>query len=192
MSINTQISRIESLRNAIRTKLVELGLVQSSAKLEDCSTALSTIENRGNVSATVKEGETYTIPKGYHSGAGTVSGVSGGGNYNLQSKIVTPTKAQQQITSDDGYYGLSDVVVNAIPENYQDVSSVTVKKTEVLEGKIFVDSTGVSQIGQMKNNGDVSKTIDGLTITSVTIPAGYTTGGTVSLTDDIENALADI
>lgn len=192
MSINTQISRIESLRNAIRTKLVELGLVQSSAKLEDCSTALATIENRGNVSATVKEGETYTIPKGYHSGAGTVSGVSGGGNYNLQSKTVTPTKAQQQITSDDGYYGLSDVVVNAIPENYQDVSSVTVKKTEVLEGKIFVDSTGVSQIGQMKNNGDVSKTIDGLTVTSVTIPAGYTTGGTVSLTSDIENALADI
>lgn len=192
MSINTQISRIESLRNAIRTKLVELGLVQSSAKLEDCSTALATIENRGNVSATVKEGETYTIPKGYHSGAGTVSGVSGGGNYNLQSKEVTPTKAQQQITSDDGYYGLSDVTVKAIPENYQDVSSVTVKKAEVLEGKIFVDSTGVSQIGQMKNNGDVSKTIDGLTVTSVTIPAGYTTGGTVSLTDDIENALADI
>lgn len=192
MSINTQISRIKSLRNAIRTKLVELGLVQSSAKLEDCSTALATIENRGNVSATVKEGETYTIPKGYHSGAGTVSGVSGGGNYNLQSKEVTPTKAQQQITSDDGYYGLSDVTVKAIPENYQDVSSVTVKKAEVLEGKIFVDSSGVSQIGSMKNNGDVSKTIDGLTVTSVTIPAGYTTGGTVSLTDDIENALADI
>lgn len=192
MSINTQISRIESLRNAIRTKLVELGLVPSSAKLEDCSTALATIENRGNVSAEVKEGETYTIPKGYHSGAGTVSGVSGGGNYKLQSKTVTPTKAQQQVTSDDGYYGLSDVVVGAIPENYQDVSGVTLKKAEALEGKIFVDATGVSQVGSMANNGDVSKTIDGLTITSVTIPAGYTTGGTVSLTSDIENALADI
>lgn len=192
MSINTQISRIESIRNAIRTKLVELGLVQSTAKLEDCSTALSTIENRGAVSATVKEGETYTIPKGFHSGAGTVSGVSGGGNYNLQSKEVTPTKTQQQITSDDGYYGLSDVTVKAIPENYQDVSSVTAKKAEVLEGKIFVDSTGVSQVGSMKNNGAIYETIDGLTKTSVTIPAGYTTGGSVSLTDDIENALAEI
>lgn len=192
MSINTQISRIESLRNAIRTKLVELGLVQPSAKLEDCSTALATIENRGNVSATVKEGETYTIPKGYHSGAGTVSGVGGGGNYSLQSKEVTPTKAQQQITSDDGYYGLSDVTVKAIPENYQDVSSVTLKKAEALEGKIFVDAQGVSQVGTMKNNGAISETIDGLTKTSVTIPSGYTTGGTVSLTDDIENALADI
>lgn len=192
MSINTQISRLESLRNSIRTKLVELGLVQSSAKLEDCTTAISTIENRGSVSATVKEGETYTIPKGYHSGTGTVSGVSGGGNYNLQSKTVTPTKQQQQITSDDGYYGLSDVTVGAIPENYQDVSSVTLKKVEALEGKIFVDATGASQVGTMKNNGDVSATIDGLVKTSVTIPEGYTTGGTISLTNDIENALADI
>lgn len=192
MSIQTQISRLTTVRNTIRAKLVELGLVQSTAKLEECATALGTIENKGSVSATVKEGETYTIPKGYHSGAGTVSGVSGGGNYNLQSKEVTPTKSQQQITSDDGFYGLSDVTVKAIPENYQDVSSVTAKKAEVLEGKIFVDSTGVSQVGTMKNNGAISETIDGLTKTSVTIPAGYTTGGTVSLTADIENALADI
>lgn len=192
MSIQTQISRLESLRNSIRTKLVELGLVQSTAKLEECSTALATIENRGSVSATVKEGETYTIPKGYHSGAGTVSGVTGGGNYNLQSKTITPTKAQQQVVSDDGYYGLSDVTVNAIPENFQDVSSVTLQKAEALEGKIFVDGKGVTQVGGMKNNGDISATIDGLMKTSVVIPSGYTTGGTVSLTSDIEDALSEI
>lgn len=192
MSIQTQISRIESLRNSLRTKLVEWGLVQSSAKLEECVTELGKVENRGNVSATVKEGETYTIPKGYHSGAGTVSGVGGGGNYNLQSKEVIPTKSQQQITSDDGFYGLSDVTVKAIPENYQDVSSVTVKKAEVLEGKIFVDSTGVSQVGSMKNNGSVTQTIDGFVTTSVTIAEGYTTGGTISLDNTIENALAEI
>lgn len=192
MGLQTQITRLETLRNSIRAKLVELGLVASTAKLEDCSTALSSIENRGNVSVTVKEGESYTIPKGYHNGAGTVSGVAGGGNYNLQSKSVTPTKAQQQITSDDGSYGLSDVTVEAIPDNYQDVSSVTAQKGEVLLGKIFVDSTGASQVGTMKNNGDVSATINGLVTTSVTIPEGYTTGGTISLTNDIENALADI
>ena len=44
----------------------------------------------------------------------------------------------------------------------------------------------------MANNGAVSKTMDGLTTTSVTIEAGYTSGGTVSLTDDIETALAAI
>ena len=44
----------------------------------------------------------------------------------------------------------------------------------------------------MANNGDTSGTIDGLTVTSKEIPAGYTSGGTVSLTNDIENALAAI
>lgn len=192
MSIQTQISRIESLRNSLRTKLVEWGLVQSSAKLEECVTELSKVENRGNVSATVKEGETYTIPKGFHSGAGTVAGIAGGGDYNLQSKTVTPTKSEQAITSDDGYYGLSDVTVKSIPENFQDVSGVTLTKDKALEGMIFVDALGVSQVGTMKNNGAIEKTIDGLVNTSVTIPAGYTSGGTVSLTDDIENALAEI
>lgn len=192
MSINTQISRIESLRNTIRSKLVEIGLVQSTAKLEDCATAISALEDKGNVSVTLKEGETYTIPKGYHRGAGTVSGISGGGNYSLQSKTVTPTKSQQQITSDDGHYGLSDVVVEPIPTSYQDVSGVTLKKTEALEGKTFVDADGVAQVGSMKNNGAINKTIDGITVTSVDIPAGYTTGGKVSLTSDIEEALAEI
>lgn len=192
MSIQTQISRITSIRNTIRTKLVELGLVQSTAKLEDCATALGTIENKGAVQAEIKEGQSYTVPKGFHNGAGTVIAVAGGGNYTLQAKTVTPTKSQQAITSDDGYYGLSGVTVEAIPENYQDVSDVTLTKDKALEGFIFVDKQGVEQVGSMKNNGAISETIDGLTKTSVTIPAGYTTGGTVSLTDDIENALAEI
>ena len=42
------------------------------------------------------------------------------------------------------------------------------------------------------NNGDVSAVIDGLTTTSITIPAGYTTGGTIRLTTDIEMALSEI
>lgn len=192
MSIQTQIQRIAGLKNSIRSLLVGWGLVQSTATLEDCSKALATIENKGNVSVQIREGETYTIPKGLHSGAGTVSAVAGGGNYALQSKEVIPTKNQQQITSDDGYYGLSDVVVQPIPESYQDVSAVTAGASDVLAGKIIVDAQGVQKVGSMKNNGDVSATIDGLTKISVSIPAGYTSGGTVSLTDDIENALAEI
>ena len=49
---------------------------------------------------------------------------------------------------------------------------------------------GEKLTGTMANNGDVSGTIDGLTAVSKTIPAGYTSGGTVSLTSDIETALA--
>ena len=116
MSIATELSRIQTARNKIRTKLVALGLVTAAAKLDECATAVDGIENRGAVSASVQEGDTYTIPAGYHNGSGTVSGVSGGGNYSLQSKTVTPTKAQQPITPDSGYYGLSDVTVGAIPD----------------------------------------------------------------------------
>lgn len=291
MSISTQISRIQTDRNTIRAKLVELGLVASTATLDACAAAIEAIINRGSVNATVKEGEQFTIPEGYHDGTGTVAGVSGGGNYTLQSKTVTPTKKQQAVNPDNGYYGLSGVTVEAIPENYQDVSSTTIDEASaltgkifvkadgtvcvgtmpnigavsetlavatisytipkgyhngegkvsitletktvtptksaqkvtpasgkvlsevtveaipdayqdvtgvtataahVLDGDIFVDATGAEVEGSMPNNGTVSKTIDGLTTTSAAIPAGYTDGGTVSLTDGIEEALAAI
>lgn len=192
MSVATQISRIQQDRNTIRTKLVELGMAQNTDDLDKLATAIDGIENRGAVSATVQEGDTYTIPKGYHNGSGTVSGVSGGANYNLQSKAVTPTKNQQNVTPDSGYYGLSDVTVGAIPEVYQDVSTVTAGAADVLTGKVIVDATGKPVPGSMPNNGALSLTIDGLTAVSVPIPAGYSSGGTVSMTNDIEDALAAI
>lgn len=291
MSVSNQISRLQTARNTIRAKLVELGLVASNATLDACATAVEEIVNRGAVNATVREGETYTIPAGIHNGSGVVAGVAGGGNYTLQEKSVTPTKKSQSVTPDSGYYGLSGVSVAAIPEAYQDVSattakvgevltgkvfvladgtvttgtmpnngavtkkldvstvkytiaagchsgtgevsitleeksvtptksaqtitptsgkvlskvtvaaipaayqdvtSVTAKAANVLDGDIFVDSTGKAVEGTMPNNGSTSASIDGMTTTSVSIPAGYTTGGTVSLTSDIEDALAAI
>ena len=121
-----------------------------------------------------------------------MSGVAGDSNYNLQSKTVTPTKLQQSVTPDSGYYGLSDVTVAAIPEGYQDVSAVTAGAGDVLTGKVFVNAAGTAITGTMPNNGTLAQTIDGLTSTSVTVPAGYVAGGTVSLSDDIEEALAAI
>ena len=290
MSVATEIARIQTDRNTIRAKLVELGLAQNTDNLDKLAAAVESIVDCGAVSATVQEGDTYTIPKGYHNGSGTVSGVAGGGNYSLQSKTVTPTKLQQNVTPDSGYYGLSDVTVKPIPESYQDVTSVTAEAGDVLAGKIIVTAEGkvttgtmannggvektltvdtpsyavpagfhngegvvkiVSEsktvtptkaaqtvapaegkvlsgvtveaipdnfvdtadadaaagnilaektayvggekvTGSMPNNGSVSKTMDGLTTSSVTIPAGYTSGGTVSLSGDIEAALAAI
>ena len=125
MSTATEISRLSTARNTIRDKLVDLGLATSTAKLDVLATAVDGITNRGAVSATVQEGDTYTIPAGYHNGSGTVSGVAGGGNYTLQSKSVTPTKSQQSITPDSGYYGLSDVTVAAIPEGLPAVLTLT-------------------------------------------------------------------
>lgn len=181
MSTATEITRLQTARNTIRDKLIDLGLASSTAKMDALATAVDGIENKGAVSASVQEGETYTIPKGYHNGSGTVSGVAGGGNYNLQSKTVTPTKAQQSVTADQGFYGLSDVTVKAIPEAYQNVSSVTAAAGDVLANKIIVDATGKSVAGTMPNNGAVSATLDTKT-TSYAVPAGYHSGkGTVEI-----------
>lgn len=188
MSIATEISRIQTDRNTIRNKLIDFGLVESTANLDACATAIDGIVNQGAVSATVQEGDTYTIPKGYHNGAGTVSGVAGGGSYNLQSKTVTPTKQQQSITPDSGYYGLSDVTVGAIPQAYQDVSSVTAAAADVLAGKVFVTSSGAVTTGEMANNGAVNKTLTAQE-QNYTIPKGYHSGtGSVSISPESKTA----
>lgn len=182
MSIALELSRIQTDRNTIRAKLVELGMATGTANLDALATAIDGIINQGAVSVTVKEGETYTIPKGYHNGSGTVSGVAGGGSYNLQSKTATPTKKQQNVTPDSGYYGLSDVTVAPIPDAYQDVSSTTAAAGDVLTGKVYVLADGTVTTGTMPNNGTVSKTLDATTIT-YTIPKGYHSGtGTVTIT----------
>lgn len=92
MSIQTELSRIQSARDTLRTKAIELKISAGTEKLDELAEDYNGIANQGGVSAQVKEGETYTIPKGYHDGTGTVSGVAGGGSYNLQSKTATPTK----------------------------------------------------------------------------------------------------
>ena len=175
MSISTEIARLQTARNTLRTKAVDLGIANGTDKLDVLAAAFEDIENQGAVSAQVQEGDTYTIPKGYHNGSGTVSGVQGGGNYTLQSKTVTPTKKQQNVTPDAGYYGLSDVTVAAIPDAYQDVTSVTATAADVLANKIIVTADGSVTTGTMTNNGTVSKTLDGTT-TMYTIPKGYHSG----------------
>lgn len=188
MSIATEISRIQTDRNTIRNKMIDFGLAESTSNLDALATAIDGITNCGAVSAQVQEGDTYTIPKGYHNGSGTVSGVSGGGNYTLQSKTVTPTKQQQAVTPDSGYYGLSDVTVSAIPQAYQDVSSVTAAADDVLTGKVIVTAAGVVTAGTMANNGAVAKTLTA-SETSYTVPKGYHSGtGTVSIVTEQKEA----
>lgn len=218
MSIQSEITRIQGLRNALRAKLVALGLAQSSADLEDCVTAVEAVENRGGVTGSISDKSTpYSVPAGYHNGTGTVSiaqaeqqkllpgnikqgvtilGVEGsysGEGVNLQAKTVTPTKARQTVAADEGYDALSQVTVEPIPDNYGDVSGVTAAEADVLANKVFVDASGRETAGTMPNNGAVAAVIDGLTTTSYTVPAGYHSGtGTVSLNGDIEAALAAI
>ena len=182
MSVSTEITRIQTARNTIRAKLVELGLAPNTATLDACATAIENILKQGAVNATVREGETFTIPAGYHNGSGVVAGVAGGGNYSLQEKSVTPTKKQQSVTADSGYYGLSGVTVAPIPEAYQDVSATTAAAGNVLTGKVFVLADGTVTTGTMPNNGAVKKTLDASTVKYV-IAAGYHSGtGEISIT----------
>ena len=185
MSIATEISRIQSNKTTIRAKLVELGMATNTDNLDKLAAAIESLVNQGAVSVTVTEGKTYTIPAGYHNGSGTVTAVSDSEGdaemYKLQSKNATPTKKQQSITPDSGYYGLSDVTVAPIPDAYQDVTSVTAVAAEVLTGKIIVAADGAIITGTMTNNGAVEKTLDVTTIT-YTIPKGYHSGtGTVKI-----------
>lgn len=131
---------------------------------------------QGSPTATVTEGTSYTIQKGWYNG-GTITGIAGGGNYTLQDKTVTPTKSTQTLNADQSYYGLGTVTVNAIPDAYQDVTGVTAAANEVLSGKKYVTSAGTLTTGTMTNNGAVNKTLDATTNNqSYTIPKGYHSG----------------
>lgn len=153
----------------------------------DGVTQAGTMPDNGAVSKVLDAtagNQEYTVPAGKHSGKGKVSVV-------LETKSATPAEAEQDITPTKGKV-LGKVTVGAIPAKYKDVSGVTAAAADVLDGKFIVLANGSKVEGTMANNGAIAKTIDGLTQTSVAIPAGYTSGGTVGLTDDIENALAAI
>lgn len=213
--VSAQIERLQNIKSAIRTKLVSLGLAENDDTLEELQQIIDDIANNGAVSGTITEKtQQYAVPKGYHNGNGhvaisqieqnkiiadniksgvTILGVVGsyaGEGVDLQSKTVTPTESQQVVQADSGYDGLSSVTVNRIPTSYAVITGVTAKQADVLATKVFVDNTGTQRTGTMLNNGTISEEIDGLTEDTYTLSAGYYAGGTVSLTNDIANALA--
>lgn len=192
MSIQSEITRIATDKETIRTKLVELNLASSTNNLDELAVAIDGIVDKGSPQAQIMEGETYTIAPGYYRG-GAVVGIGGGGSYTLQAKSVNPSSVAQTIQPDSGYYGLSQVEVGAIPSNYKDVSATTAVASDLLANKLFVSADGTLTAGTMTNNGKITAVIDGISTTSYTVPLGYHNGtGTVSLDNTIETALAAI
>lgn len=73
-----------------------------------------------------------------------------------------------------------------------DLTADTVTSDKLAAGTTAHDKAGNAIVGTMKNNGSVTAVMDGLSSVSVTVPAGYTSGGNISLSNDIYNALAEI
>lgn len=179
-NIAERIANIQASKQKINARLVDLGVALETDDLATMATKIDeNITNQGAISATVVEGQTYTIPKGYHNGSGTVTGLTDttgeAEKYQLQSKSITPTKNEINITPDSGYYGLSDVTVNPIPTAYQDVTAVTAGAGDVLTGKTIVNAKGTVVAGTMPNNGGITQTLT-TTKTSYIVPAGYHNG----------------
>ena len=105
----------------------------------------------------------------------------------LTADTVTADKILAGFTAHDQ----SGASITGTCEYDVDSGDATVQVAEILSGKTAY-ARGARLTGTMPNNGDVTTTIDGLTVTSAAIPAGYTSGGTISLTGDIESALAKI
>ena len=72
MSVASEINRIRGDRNAIRSVLQGWGLAQSSDDLDALAAALAALPSHGAVDVSLGEGQTYTIPQGYHNGSGIV------------------------------------------------------------------------------------------------------------------------
>lgn len=194
MSILTDLTRLQTSRDRIRAKLVTLGLVSDTAKLDVCATAVEGIAKNVKVEKVLTTTEkSYVIPKGFHDGTSTVSIVT-------ETKEVTPSKSAQTITPSTGKL-LSSVSVGAIPNNFIDTTDATAVAENILKDKTaYIKSTGtdgsvipIKTTGTMPNNGAVKATIDGIVTTSYIIAKGFHDGtGTVSLTSDIETALASV
>lgn len=123
---------------------------------------------------------------------------------NNQNKTITPTETRQYITADTGYTGLGQVVVEPINNSYvgsgvtrktsgdlsaagatitapagyyETAASASVAANILLNKTAYVDGSKIT--GSMLNNGATGGTITAQGGT-YTIPAGYTTGGTVT------------
>ena len=143
--------------------------------LADGTVKAGTMPDNGAVNKTLDATTvSYTIPAGKHSGTGEVT-------ITLEEKSVTPTKSAQTITPTAGKV-LSKVTVAAIPEKFVDNSAVTAADENVLDGKTY-GADGEVRTGTMPNNGEVNGSVDGITTTSVSVPAGYTSGGSVTFDD---------
>lgn len=221
-SILEKISNILSLINRLRVRLNGMEQVDEEATFEECVIAVENmnmgivlptliipatpqdvkkysqyIDQYGNLqngemltyiaedTVIDCENTSHTIPEGYHTGEGRVKVVP-------VEVSANPSEEGTVIYAQSGEV-ISQVTVLPIPDRYKDVSDTTLTQNYALEGYAFYDSEGVLTAGSMVNRRGTSGQIDGINVKKYTIPHGYHDGsGSVTLTDDIENALKEL
>lgn len=94
--------------------------------------------------------------------------------------VYTPVKGENFIIT-GGSYVRGDIEINGIPDNFADVTGATnFTAAQLLTGQKGINGEGKLITGSMANNGDVGGVISTRTDV-VTIPEGYTTGGSVNI-----------
>lgn len=176
--IETLINGIITSKGKINTKLLAMGLGDGTLKLDAAADKIVAIVDHGTDDIDLGGQSTGTLPAGYYHG-NTIKG-GGSGAPETETKTVTPGPTSQTVTPTSGKL-LSSVTVNPIPANYKDVTGMTALPGDVLAGKTYPSSTGMTT-GTMPDNGAATKSLN-TTTTEYTIPAGYHNGsGKVSIT----------
>lgn len=128
-----QASRVKTARDLIRNKMVTLGIGTSADNLTEIAENLGEVAGHSAESSTVKAGETFQIPKGYHDGTTTVNGTSAAGTVGKLKAITVSAGADEQtVTPQEGYDGFSVVIVNPVDQqSYVPVSDLAARLSKI-------------------------------------------------------------
>ena len=111
--------------------------------------------NKVEVSAVTSDIDSNILPKNIKRGV-NILGVEG--NYipeNLQSKVVNPTTAVQNVTYDDGYEGLNNVQVNAVTSSIDE----NIKAENIRQNISILGITGTLEEGIKQAEIESTKTV---------------------------------